>query len=122
MTKTLSLLVAGCATAALLLAAGCRTTHLGQDTAGYTYKNAMRLQEQGDDAVEPPTLSADDAKAVMQVQRTGKAEGSNATTTSTPIITPLTMTSAPAGTSGAPAGAGAGMWPGATGNIVLEAK
>ncbi len=120
MTRSTTLLVTGFALATLFAIGGCRTTHLGQDTAGYAYKNAMRLQAQGDDAVEAPTLSADDAKQILQVQKTGKADGS-ATTTSVPLVTPMTLTSTPSSTAGGNSG-GSGMWPGATGNIVLEAK
>ena len=107
----------GCA-AILFALTSCRTTHLGQDTAGFTYKNAMRLQAEGDDSVEPPTLSADDAKLVLEVHKTGEAKG--AQTTNVPLVTPMAMTSTSSGTSGT--SAGAGLWPGATGNIVLEAK
>ena len=120
MTRPTPLLVTGFALATLFAIGGCRTAHLGQDTAGYAYKNAMRLQAQGDDAVEPPTLSADDAKQVLQVQKTGKADSSNATT-SVPLMTPMTLTSTPSAPAGGASGS-SGMWPGASGNIVLEAK
>lgn len=121
MTRSTTLLVTGFALATLFAIGGCRTTHLGQDTAGYAYKNAMRLQAQGDDAVEAPTLSADDAKQILQVHKTGEADGNAATTASVPLVTPMTLTSSPSASSSG-TGTTSGAWPGATGNIVLEAK
>ena len=80
----------------------------------------MRAQAEGDDSVEPPEFSAEDAKTAMQVHKTGKTETSTTTTSTTPLFAPMTMTSSSGDGSG---GTGSsGMWPGSTGNITLEAK
>jgi hypothetical protein len=90
----------------------CRTNHLGNDTAGHAYRAALDAQRRGDETVTPPALSAQDAKRVISVHETGdtKAAGSSSGG--------LATTALPS----APLSTGGGSWPGASGNITLEAK
>ncbi len=96
---------------------GCRTTHLGADTAGHAYRAAFAAQRAGDDTVEPPALDADDARQVLSVHRTGKPDKDTDSSSSTTMLVPTTLTSG-----GSSSGSSGGSWPGATGNISLEAK
>jgi hypothetical protein len=89
---------------------GCRTAHLGPDT-GTAYFEAIAAQRESQAA--QPAMSAHDAKHVLHVHRTGetKAEASSGTGA---LITPMPL--------GTTSSGGGGMWPGASGNIQLEAK
>jgi hypothetical protein len=94
---------------------GCRTSHLGPNT-GDSYRAAFNKQveaaEGSDD--EAPSLSADDAKHAMKVHATGEDKPSSPATLGAPSL------SLPSGMSSSTAGGG--KWPGASGNIKLEAK
>lgn len=96
------------------LLAGCRIHHLGADH-GKAYYKAMEDQGAGDGSTEPAPMTADDAKRTMRVHRTGedKDEGRSSGATAT-IPVPSVSTSS--------GSMGGGKWPGAGGNIHLEAK
>jgi hypothetical protein len=92
-------------------AAGCRHAHLGDGT-GRAYQAALDAQRASAPA-DVPSFDADHARAVLAARR-GKADGATAAAGGAPAIAlPLS----------APGSAGAtGSWPGATGNITLEAR
>ena len=112
----LGILAAGLALGLMTGASACRTTHLGPDTAGHTYRAALAAQRTGDETVEPPELSATDAKQVLEVHRTGETKGSASEGSMAPMGS---MTSSSSSSS---SGSGGGAWQGASGNISLEAK
>ena len=93
---------------------GCRTQHLGDDT-GQAYDRAFAVQAKagGEDTAG---IDADDARQVMTVHRHGPQKADGAATTATGV----------APVSGNTSGSGnidmGGAWPGAEGNITLEAK
>lgn len=101
--------LAALALAVLGSSVGCRSEHLGKDT-GRAYRAA--LEAQAEPKSEGPSLSADDAARVMNTHSDSKGkksgDGAAAPATSAPI------------SSGSLSSGGA--WPGATGNISLEAK
>jgi hypothetical protein len=99
--------VAALALAVLGSSIGCRNDHLGADT-GRAYRKAF--EQQAEPKSEGPALSADDAARVMQVHTEGKSKKSSdgSAPAATPAISSGSLSS--------------GAWPGATGNISLEAK
>ncbi|HUH01005.1 MAG TPA: hypothetical protein VML75_03355 [Kofleriaceae bacterium] len=100
--------VAALALALLGSTIGCRSEHLGKDT-GRAYRQAF--EQQAEPKGEGPALSAEDATRVMHAHSEGKAKKSG------------DGTSAPAATPAMSSGSSSsGAWPGATGNISLEAK
>ena len=97
------------AVAMLALAAGCRHTHLGDDT-GVAYRDAIQAQRESD-AEEIDPMDARDAKKVLSRHRRGKSNkktGSRSSSTST-------SSSSSSGGSGV-------LFQGATGPIRLDAK
>lgn len=102
--------LAALALAVLGSSVGCRSEHLGKDT-GRAYRAA--LEAQAEPKSEGPSLSADDAARVMNTHSDskGKKSGDGAAPTATPTA-PISSGSLSSG----------GAWPGATGNISLEAK
>ena len=109
------------ALAALLLAvsaaalSACRTTHLDTDH-GRTYHEAFDRQASGDDADQAPALSADDAKQVLHVHvhgKDGKNAGADSSGDGSSMTAPAAMNTESIST---------GAWPGASGNITLDAK
>jgi hypothetical protein len=109
------------AVAALLLAvsaaalSACRTTHLGPNH-GRLYHEAFDRQASGEDADHPPALTAEDAKQVLHVHAHGKdgkdgKNGSNGASGSG-LAAPAMNTDS----------ISSGSWPGAGGNITLDAK
>jgi hypothetical protein len=108
-TKILAALFALAVGASLL---GCRTPHLGDDT-GKSYRKAMAAQTDHAAEATGPALSADDARAVVTVHRSGAKPTTGG---STPSGGMTTTTSTSSSSSGGAA------WPGATGPISLEAK
>ncbi len=117
MTPTQKSIAGALAALALAIAGnlmGCRTAHLGPDT-GRAYRAAFQAQEEAGQNSQGPTLSAADADRVLEVRAHG-AKGSKPATAG--------------GTSGLPtpslgggtATMGGGAWPGASGNITLDAK
>jgi hypothetical protein len=93
---------------------GCRTVHLGKDTTK-AYDNAMQLQRKGASDEDGPALSAADAHGVLRAHRGVKRTGSSASSAPTLLLAPPVLNSGPAR-------GGGGQWPGASGNINLEAK
>jgi hypothetical protein len=105
------------AVAALCLAVagalvGCRTTHLGHNT-GEAYRAALEAQRTADTPGGGPELSAEDARMVLQVHRTGEAKGA-ASGASGPGLGAVPGL--------LPGGGTAGSWPGAEGGINPEDK
>jgi hypothetical protein len=116
-TRTLSLSLSLSLLVALALGAtGCRRAHLGDDT-GRAYRDALAAQRDGAPAAAP-TFDAGHARDALAARR-GKASGGGA-----PAAGPSTITlpMPAAGGAGGAGGASGGAWPGATGNITLEAK
>jgi hypothetical protein len=107
-TKILAALFALAVGASLL---GCRTPHLGDDT-GKSYRKAMAAQADHGAEATGPALSADDARAVVTVHRSGVKPTTGGSTTSGMTTTTSTSSSS----------SGGAAWPGATGPISLEAK
>lgn len=104
------------AAAALALAVagtqiGCRTAHLGDDT-GRAYFEAIAAQRESQAA--SPAFSARDAHQVLHVHRTGETEGEGSTQAAGALIAPVPLSSSSSSSGGG--------WPGASGNIQLEAK
>ena len=91
----------------IVLAAGCRHKHLGPDV-GVAYREAFATQEQSEPTQEP-TFGADVAHGTVGARKGGKPAGSGATEA---IVVPMSSTST----------SSSGAWPGAGGNISLEAK
>lgn len=94
-------------------ALGCGGHHLGPDT-GRAYDEALAGQR-ASQPKDAPGLDADDARRVMHVHRNGgqgKGDGASAAPTPAPISGALMSSD----------GALGGAWPGADGNITLEAK
>ena len=103
------------AAAALALAVagtqiGCRTAHLGSDT-GQAYHEAIAAQRESQAA--QPAMSAHDARTVLDVHRTGESDGESGESAGA-LIAPVPISTSSSG--------GGGTWPGASGNIQLEAK
>lgn len=93
------------------LASGCRVQHLGPHT-GTAYKQAFADQADSESAAGPTAMSATDAKAVMRAHHGDSTESASAGG-GVPAMS--------FGGAAVPQAAG-GAWPGATGNISLEAK
>jgi hypothetical protein len=100
------------AVAAVSVTAGCRHTHLGDDT-GNTYRRAIAAQRDSNTEAPQP-LDADDADKVMRVRRGDKADRK---TKSGGGVTVLSTSSA-----SGPVDDSGGSWQGASGNIRLDAK
>ncbi len=103
--KKLTLLV----TFTAFAVAACRHQHLGPDT-GVAYREALDAQRESEPSREP-TFGADVAHGTMAARKGGKGAGSSSTpAASEALVVPMTSTSS------------SGAWPGASGNISLEAK
>lgn len=87
---------------------GCRSEHLGKDT-GRAYRQAF--EQQAEPKGEGPALSADDATRVMHTHSEGKGKKSSDGASAPAAAAPMSSGSL-----------SSGAWPGATGNISLEAK
>jgi hypothetical protein len=93
----------------IVLAAGCRHKHLGPDV-GVAYREAFATQEQSEPTQEP-TFGADVAHGTLGARKGGKAAGASSGS-SEAIVVPMSTTTT----------SSSGAWPGASGNISLEAK
>ena len=93
----------------IVLAAGCRHPHLGPDT-GVAYRVALAPQRESEPTVEP-TFGADVATGTLAARKGGKQGGSTAAAAPEALVVPMTSSTS-----------SSGAWPGATGNISLEAK
>lgn len=98
------------ATLALLLVPACRIAHLGKDH-GVAFHGAREAQRTSDPG-RTPTFGADDAKGTLAARRDAGG-GDDGAAAPASLVVPM-----PAPTSSSSSGA----WPGATGNITLEAK
>ena len=94
---------------------GCRIHHLGDDH-GRAFHRAVDQQAQTEGSVEPTPMSAEDAKSVMRVHRTGEDKGGSTSGSMTTTNTTVPTSSTSSGS------LGGGKWPGSSGNIQLEAK
>ncbi len=95
--------------AMLAPAAGCRHTHLGDDT-GDAYKDALQSQRESD-AEEIDPMDARDAKKVLAKHRRGKKSGKSKSS-GTGVIS----------TSSSSSGGSGNLFQGAAGPIRLDAK
>ncbi|MDX2090214.1 MAG: hypothetical protein SFX73_20310 [Kofleriaceae bacterium] len=99
--------------ASVALLSACRTRHLSPDT-NVASREAWAAQRQSDPE-KTPTFGADDAKRTNAVRRGDPKQGGGTTVTSGAALLPGAIMSTTNG-------GGAGQWPGAKGNITLEAK
>jgi|GEM_PF-3402542 len=96
------------------LIAGCRIQHLGSDY-GKSYYKAVDNQAAGDTSAAPAPMTADDAKRVMRVHRTGEDKGDDRNSGGGATISVPTVSTSSGSLSGP-------KWQVAGGNIHLEAK
>jgi hypothetical protein len=94
----------------IVLVAGCRHKHLGPDV-GVAYREAFATQEESEPTAEP-TFGADVAHGTLGARKGAKAAGASSSGSSEAIVVPMSTTST----------SSSGAWPGASGNISLEAK
>jgi hypothetical protein len=94
--------------------AGCRTNHLGDDSA-VAYRSAFAAQR-ASDPDRAPTFTAGDAKMALAKQRGDAKDGSAVVPASASILMPAPLSSSTM------SGSSGGAWSGAKGNISLEAK
>lgn len=99
--------------ATIALLAACRTKHLGPDT-NTASREAWAAQRQSEPE-NTPAFNADDAHRTNSVRRGEQKQPGSPTVTSGAALLPGAIMT----TTG---GGGTGAWPGAKGNISLEAK
>lgn len=100
----------------IVFSLGCRQAHLGPN-AGDSYRAAFAKQIEAAEAEDDdaPELSAEDAKQTLRVHQTGEDKAGPGAVAPAPGMGGM-GTPAPSTTSSG------GKWPGASGNIQLEAK
>jgi hypothetical protein len=101
--------------ASVALLAACRTQHLGADT-NVASREAWAAQRESDPE-KTPTFTSDDAKRTNSVRRGEQKQPGTPSVSAGAALLPAAIMSSTGSNGG-----GGGAWPGAKGNISLEAK